>query len=100
MLKLKVQEFQMSHVLLRTQDNKRFVILKKNIVDLKEFVDQFKINISLIKLKNGPVLSLEKLAESFCDHISEIAEYDYSIIEENISFDKLVEKKKKQKKGA
>lgn len=90
----------MSHVLLRTQDNKRFVILKKNIVDLKEFVDQFKINISLIKLKNGPVLSLEKLAESFCDHISEIAEYDYSIIEENISFDKLVEKKKKQKKGA
>lgn len=90
----------MSHVLLRTQDNKQFVILKKNIVDLKEFVDQFKINISLIKLKNGPVLSLEKLAESFCDHISELIEYEYSIIEENISFDKLVEKKKKQKKGA
>jgi len=82
------------HVLLKTKDSKEYVVLRRSIKLLKEFIREFGIKTSLIKLKKGQVLGLEELSKKFCDHLAEKIEYDYQVVEENVDPNNVLKKRK------
>ena len=82
------------HVLLKTADSKEYVVLRRNIKLLKEFIKEFGVKTSLIKLKKGEVLGLEELSKKFCDHLAKKIDYDYVIVEQDIDPNDVIKKKK------
>lgn len=83
------------HVLLKTKDAKEYVVLRRSIKLLKEFIREFGIKTSLIKLKKGQVLGLEELSKKFCDHLTDKMEYEYQVVEDDIDPNDVIKKKTK-----
>ena len=76
----------MKCLMIEMRDRRRFFTHEKNINQLIEFSKHFKARISLVEMKGGELLSLERLAPALCDTQSQRSRAECEVIEVKLDF--------------
>lgn len=72
--------------MIETRDRRRFFTHEKNINQLIEFSKFFKARISIVEMKGGDLMSLDRLAPALCDTRERSARAECEVIEVKLDF--------------
>jgi hypothetical protein len=87
----------MNCILIETNDNRKFLVAKEDIPNLKEYLKTFKAKTKKVKANPKDVISLSRLAKDICDNTKGKSELKYEEIktqkEKSPKIKELIEKK-------
>jgi len=87
----------MNCILIETNDNRKFLVEKEDISNLKEYLKTFNAKIKQVKANPKDVISLSKLAKDICDNTKGKNELKYEEIknqkDKKTSIKEIIEKK-------